>query len=191
MNEYESKSKVDLREKLSGKKVYLKSILPTAQMLRALRSTYTSSLVSLKEFKNKLYVDEIFGHETPVAEVSYGVLKGDWLIDEEIDEYTGNPLIIFTDNKSGQSMKLAFPNLTHKLIFLNEMYVSTEVKQNTPGMDISSVVNKNALYPKKKKKTDEVKESESKKKSLISVAVGTVAAGLGYLIYSKNRKKNG
>ena len=86
MNEYESKSKVDLREKLSGKKVYLKSILPTAQMLRALRSTYTSSLVSLKEFKNKLYVDEIFGHETPVAEVSYGVLKGDWLIDEEIDE---------------------------------------------------------------------------------------------------------
>ena len=175
-NIFESKEKVELREKLNGEKVYLKDIMPTPQMLRAIRSVYTSTQVSLKDFKDKLYEDEVFGKEVSVAETTYSVLNGDWSIDEDVDEYTQNPVVIFTDNKSGQSIRIAFTDHTNKLKFLNEMHVATEVKQENPGMDISGVVNRNALYPKKK--------------ALVKVAVGTLAAGLGYLIYSKNKKKD-
>lgn len=174
MNTQISEKTLELRKKLNSGKIYLRDILPTKQVLRARLSTYTSDYVNLKEFDGKLYDDPYFGQEMTTSKVLYTVVKGDWLIDEEIDEFTQTLIVKLTDNKSGQTIKFAFPDHTNKLIFLNEMNVSNEIKQENSGMAIGEVVNKNVLYPKKK--------------VLVKVGIASIIAGLGIFAYLK--KKN-
>lgn len=165
---------LELRKKLNSSKIYFRDIMPTKQISRARLSTYTSDDVNLKEFNGKLYDDPYFGQEMITAKVLFTVVKGDWLIDEETDEFTQNPIVKLIDNKSGQILEFAFPDQTNKLIFLNEMSVSQEIKQQNSGMNIGEVVNKN-LYPKKK--------------TLTAIGIAVVATGLGLLAFSKKGKK--
>lgn len=175
MNIQISDKTLELRKKLNSGKIYFRDIMPTKQVSKARLSTYTSEYVNLKEFNNKLYDDPYFGQEMPVASTVYSVLQGDWLIDEEIDEFTQNPVIKLIDNKSGQSIRIAFPDQINKLRFLNEMNVSQEIKQENSGMRIDNVVNQNVLYPQKK--------------TLVKIGIAAVTAGIGLLVFSKKDKK--
>jgi hypothetical protein len=150
MNTQLSNKTLEFRKKLNSSGIYFRDVIPTKQVIKARLSTYTSDYVNLKEFNNKLYDDPYFGQEMSTSKVFYTVVKGDWLIDEEIDEFAQTPIVKLTDNKSGQTIKFAFPDQTNKLIFLNEMNVSNEIKQEHSGMAIDEIVNKNVLYPKKK-----------------------------------------
>jgi len=132
---------------LNRNKIYFKNIMPNNYVRKAILSTYTSPYIDLSEFKNKLYVDPIFGEDTSYSVVSFSSLNGDWLIDEETDDY-GSIIIKFTDNKSGNYIKIAFPDQINKLKFLNEMHTYKPIKQENPGMNISDIVNNNVLYKK-------------------------------------------
>lgn len=173
MNTQISNKTIELRKKLNSNKIYFRNIMPTKQVSKARLSTYASEDVNLKEFNNKLYDDPYFGQEMSIASTVYSVLTGDWLIDEEIDEFTQNPVIKLIDNKSGQSIRIAFPDHTNKLRFLNEMNTSQEIKQENSGMRIDNIVNQNVLYPKKK--------------FLTKIGIASVLAGIGLLVFSKKR----
>ena len=177
MNTEISSKTIEFRKKLNGKKVYFKDILPNNQMRKALLSTHTSTDVDLSKFSNKLYIDPIFAEEMPRAVVAYAVLNGDWLIDEEIDEY-GTPIVKFTDNKSGQYFKLGFPDQINKLRLLNETQTSQPIKQENSGMNISDVVNNNALYEKK----------SGLSKVKVATAITAVVASVGLLAFFRRGK---
>ncbi len=170
-----SNETLEFRKKLNSDKIYFRDIIPTKQVSIARLSTYRSTDINLKPFEGKLYDDPYFGQEMSVANTLYSVLKGDWLLDEEIDEATQTPIIKLTDNKSGQFIKIAFPDQTNKLKFLNEMVVSQEIKQENPGMRLDSVVNKNILYPKKK--------------DLIKLGITSTIIGIGIFTFLKKKNK--
>ena len=166
---------LELRKKLNSSKIYFRDIMPTKQVSTARLSTYTSTDVNLKEFNGKLYDDPYFGQEMTTAKILYTVVKGDWMIDEDIDDFGENPIVKLIDNKSGQVIEFAFPDQTNKLIFLNEMNATQEIKQQHSGMNIGEVVNKN-LPPKKK--------------TLAKVGIAAVLTGIGLLAFSKKSKKD-
>lgn len=174
MNTQVSDKTLELRKKLNSRKIYFRDMMPTKQVLKERLSAYESDYINLKEFDGKLYDDPYFGQEMAVSKVLYTGVEGDWLIDEEMDEFYQTPIVKLTDNKSGQTIKFAFPDQTNKLIFLNEMNVSSEIKQENSGMAIGDVVNKNVLYPKEK--------------ILTKVWITAVVAGIGMFTYLK--KKN-
>ena len=164
-----------IRQKMGGRIVNFKDILPSKQMIHAILTTCKSTGVDLSEFDGKLYEDEIFSQEMPRAASTYSILQGEWLIAEEYDEFTEMPIIKFTDNKSGQYFKIAFPDHINKIKFLNEMSASQDVHQETSGMNIEGIVNKNTIYPKKK--------------ALVKAVAAFAITGIGLLAYF-NRRKN-
>lgn len=174
MNTQISDKTIQLRNKLNGRKVYFKDIMPNKKMREALLSTYTSTDTNLSKFKNKLYEDPIYSQELPIANSIFTILHGDWLLDEEVDDY-GSPIIKFTDNKSGQYIKIGFPDQMNKLRFLNEVHTTRPIKQENSGMDISEVVNSNTLH--------------EKKIDLMKIGIATIIAGAGLLAFSKRSKK--
>lgn len=164
---------VELRDVLNRDEIYLSDELPSKRDVQMAMATYKSD-VSISEFKNKLYVDPIYSKELPVAVSTYCFMNGDWLVDEDLDDL-GMPILKFTDNKSGQYIKICFINQANKLKFLSEMYTAKPVLQQFPGMNIEDVINENVLYPKKK--------------HFMTVGVMAVSTVFSYLLYKKINKK--
>lgn len=152
-----------LEEKLYGKKVFFKDILPDEHKVKREIDSYKSD-INIKKYNRKLYIDPIFSKHLPEIKSVYSVLNGKWIISNDIDDI-GNHIVVLTDDISGQSIKLAFPDVVNKMRFLNELNVSHKVKQINDGINMESIVNKNVIYPEKNIKT-EIKEIVNKNKSL-------------------------
>jgi len=165
---------LELRKKLNSGKKYLKDIMPTKQVVEARLSTYTSTDTNITEYDGKLYADPIYSEELPMAVSTFAILHGDWLLDEELGDF-GEVILKIIDNKSGQYIKIGFPDQINKLKFLNEIHTTQPIRQENSGMNISGVVNDNTLH--------------EKKNNLVKLGIASIIAGIGFLAFSKKSKK--
>jgi|SRR3990167_3574776 len=105
--------------------------------------SYKSS-TSIKEFDNKLYVDETYGYQFIVSEINYARLYGNW----EIASYNEDDKFVLKliDTKSRQFIELIFPTITDGICFINELYADKEVMQIGRGINIENITNKDKKF---------------------------------------------
>ncbi len=101
--------------------------------------------ISIKEYKNKLYVDPQYGAEQFSATVNYAVFTNRWNIEDLKEDYS----IKIIHPGSGDCIILSFNTFKDKLAFIQNIYSSQYIKQIGTGHDLESLANLNLLYAEK------------------------------------------
>jgi len=96
------------------------------------------------DFNGKLYEDEEF---QPLTSISFNFVS--LLGQFEIDTYQESEyeyIVKFTDDKSGNSLKISFPDFVQRKKFLDRVYSNKEIKQTYPGMNAKKIIDSKTLY---------------------------------------------
>lgn len=166
-------------EKFTQKRrVFFKDIMLTPKQALEELQSYKSDYLDLSEFDNKLYDDPVYSKELETSHIVYANFRGDWVIDSYSDDYDMQ-ILKFTDNKSGQSFELAFPDAVNKMKFANELYSTEPLKQENSGLAVSDIASHNEL----KKKS-----SSLSVKSIVKAGIAIAAVASIFAIVKKMKK---
>lgn len=149
------------------RRVFFKDVMLSPKQAEEELKSYKSDYLDLSQFDKKLYEDPVFSKELETSRIVYANFRGDWIVDSYSDEYDMQ-ILKFTDNKSGQSFELAFPDAVNKMKFANELYSTEPLKQENSGLSVSSIASHNELK----------KKSNLSVKSVVKagIAIATVAS---------------
>lgn len=95
------------------------------------------SNISLRGFKNKLYIDPQYGLDHHLAATNYAVFSNEW----DIEDVSEDHILKIIHKSSGDTISISFNSLKDKINFVKNIYAAKPVKQVGKGMDIEALAN--------------------------------------------------
>jgi hypothetical protein len=95
------------------------------------------SNVSLKTYKNKLYIDPQYGLDHNISSVNYAVFSSGWDIEDVREDY----IVKIIHRTSGDTISLSFASLKDKINFVKNIYAARPIKQIGNGMELEKLAN--------------------------------------------------
>ena len=101
------------------------------------------SNISLREYANKLYVDNQYSELQNQSMLNFVSLTGKWDIEDIGEDYS----IKIIQRDTGNYILLSFNSFMDKVTFLKSIYTDKPVKQVGVGFGLEMLANGNTLYP--------------------------------------------